>query len=259
MTSHDENAHILIDAWKLMAGRLPAARIEQAKGIASMFAQVPLPFLNLSAQDRPSPDLEDVRGLLGVHQARSASCAHGTMLCLLEPWLPAGWQGVATAEGLAPMMEMTGMVLPGEIRPPTRPFPPMEIRRVEHESTARDLAMLNAQAYGMPPELFDCIANLDLWHDDSFAYVGYVDGRAVSTASALPVGGTVYIALVATLPDSHGKGYADAVMRHAIAEGRRGMGFTRTTLHATEMGRPVYQAMGFEAGGKWSLLMPAGH
>jgi GNAT superfamily N-acetyltransferase len=120
--------------------------------------------------------------------------------------------------------------------------------------------VINAHAYGMPPELFDCICNLDLWHADSFAYVGYVDGRAVSTASSLPVEGTVYIALVATMPDSHGKGYADAVMRRAIEAGRTGMGFTRTTLHATEMGQPVYRGMGFESGGRWVLLGAAeGH
>jgi len=72
----------------------------------------------------------------------------------------------------------------------------------------------------------------------------------------LPVAGTIYVAFVATLPEAHGKGYAEAVMRHAIEQGRRAMGFTRMTLHASDMGRPVYLAMGFDPGPRIVLLTP---
>jgi GNAT superfamily N-acetyltransferase len=260
MTSHEENARVLIEAWKLMVGRLPEPDIRQAAGLATTFAHVPLPFLNLSMQDRPAAGAGEFQALLDVARERSAGCAHGTMLAVLEPWVPADWEHVAADAGLAFLMPMTGMVLTGELTPPRRPLPKLEIRRVSDPATARDAAMINAHAYGMPPEMFECIANQSLWHEDSFGYVGYVDGRAVSTASSLPAGGTVYIALVATMPDSHGKGYADAVMRQAIEAGRAGMGVMRTTLHATDMGQPVYRAMGFESGGRWVLLGSAeGH
>ena len=99
--------------------------------------------------------------------------------------------------------------------------------------------------------------NLHLWHADSFGYVGYADGKAVTAAAAFPVRGTMYIALVATVPESHGKGYAEAVMRHTIEQARGAMGPSRMTLHASDMGRPVYQAMGFEAGARVMLLAPA--
>ncbi len=107
-------------------------------------------------------------------------------------------------------------------------------------------------------ELFECICNLHLWHkegrEDSFAYVGYVGGKAVTTAATFPAAGTISVAFVATLPEAHGKGYAEAVMRHAIAQGRQGMGLTRMTLHAWDMGRPLYHSMGFEAGSQVVLL-----
>ena len=101
------------------------------------------------------------------------------------------------------------------------------------------------------------MANMYLWHDDSFGYVGYVDGRAVSSAAALPVAGTVYIALVATMPDAQRKGYAETVMRHAIQQGQNAMGTKRTTLHASDLGRPVYQIMGYATGAKMILVGPA--
>ena len=134
----------------------------------------------------------------------------------------------------------------------------MELRLVADEATARDLATINAHAYGMPVEMFECICNLHLWHADSFGYVGYVDGRAVTSAAAFPAGGTVYVALVATMPDAHGKGYAEAVMRRAVAAGQQEMGISRATLHASDAGRPLYQSMGYQDCARLSILSPAG-
>jgi GNAT superfamily N-acetyltransferase len=158
--------------------------------------------------------------------------------------------------GLVEMMGMSGME-GGELLPPRRPPANVVIRRVTDDAGARDLAQLNAVAYQVPGELFECMSNMGFWHDDSLAYVGYVDGKPVSTASALPVAGTVYIALVATRPEEQGKGYADTVMRYAVTQGQQAMGVTRTTLHATDMGQPVYRAMGYTAGPRLILFAPA--
>jgi GNAT superfamily N-acetyltransferase len=59
---------------------------------------------------------------------------------------------------------------------------------------------------------------------------------------------------VSTLPEAHGKGYAEAAMRQAIEQGGPSMGLTRMTLHASEMGRPLYRSMGFESGASVVLL-----
>jgi hypothetical protein len=59
--SNEETVEVLIEAWKLMVGRLPGAAIEHAKGIATMFAHAPLPFLNLSMPDCPLADAEELR------------------------------------------------------------------------------------------------------------------------------------------------------------------------------------------------------
>jgi hypothetical protein len=59
-------------------------------------------------------------------------------------------------------------------------YPPVDIRRVADDSIGRDLADLNALADHMPADGFDCIANMLLWHADSYAYVEYLGGRLVS-------------------------------------------------------------------------------
>jgi GNAT superfamily N-acetyltransferase len=262
MISNEETVEVLIEAWKLMVGRLPGAAIEHAKGVATMFANVPLPFLNLSMPDCPLPNAEDLRGALAVVGERAKSCEHGSLLALCEPFAPTEWEQVALEEGFAMALNMTGMAA-DHLLPPRRALPELAFRRVADETTARDLAMINAQAYGIPADLFECMCNLHLWHADSFGYVGYASEKAVTSAAAFPVCGTMYIALVATVPEVHGKGYAEAVMRHTIEQAGGAMGPARMTLHASDMGRPVYRAMGFESGARVMLLAPsdasAGH
>ncbi len=248
-----ETAHVFIEAWKTMVGRLPAASLQHSDGVATCYGHVPLLFFNLWIADRPVSTPEELGAILQTAAGRAS--AHPTGGVLREDWLPAGWEEVLKESGLAPMMKLTGMET-DQLLAPRRPLADLEIKRVADDATARDLATLNAHAYGMPTELFECIANMRLWHADSYGFVGYAEGQPVSTASVFPVEGTVYVALVATSPNSQGKGYAETVMRHAVTQGQRAMGITRTTLHASDMGQPVYRAMGYTPGPQLIVVGP---
>src|ERR1700753_3330247 len=127
------------------------------------------------------------------------------MIALCEEWIPEDWQAIAAEEGFSFALNMTGMAT-HELSPPRRPSPTLEYRRVQDDATARDLAMINANAYEMSPEMWKCLCNLQLWRPDSYGYVGYRDGKAVSSAAALPIDGAMYIALVATMTEEQGQG-----------------------------------------------------
>jgi GNAT superfamily N-acetyltransferase len=251
-----EMTRLFADAWKVMVERLPAPSVEDQDGIASCFGNVPLIFLNVSVVTRPAADGGDLRELLRRVRDRGSRCEHPWGVVLRVDWMPEGWEQILGEAGLTPILPMTGME-GGELPAPRRPPAALEIRRVVDDATARDLAILNAHAYHVPPELFECICNTRLWREDSFGFVGYDGGKPVSCAAALPVAGTVYIALVATMPGEQGKGYAETVMRRAVSEGQQAMGTMRTTLHATEMGFPLYRAMGYAEGPKFVFAGPA--
>ena len=80
---------------------------------------------------------------------------------------------------------------------------------------------------------------------EAFAYVGYKNGRAVTTAATYVEDNSLYVGWVATLPKARRNGYAEAVMRHSLEEAAWSTGLSRTVLHATELGYPIYRAMGF--------------
>jgi GNAT superfamily N-acetyltransferase len=247
---------LFIETWRQMTARLPSPRFVDEDGVASCFSDVPNLFFNLWIQSRPATSEEEFRALLATGARRAAMSAFPSGGILRPNWSPARWEDIAKDAGLAPIVLMISMET-DQLLEPRRPPARLDVRRDVDDNGARDLALLNARAYGMPPELWDCVSGMHFWPADCHAFVGYVGETPVSCAAALPINGTVYVALVATAPDRQGKGYAETVMRCAVAEGQRALGVTRTTLHASMMGHPLYQAMGYASGSQIVLVGPA--
>jgi hypothetical protein len=160
---------------------------------------MPLPFMNISAPDRPWTNARELRGALAVAKERAKGCEYGSFVGLCEAWVPQEWERIAVEEGFKLALNMTGMAAT-ELLPTRRAPADLEFRRATDETTARDIAMVNGHAYQMPLDLFECICNRHLWREDTFGYVGYIEERAVTAASVFPVAGTMYVAFVATRP-----------------------------------------------------------
>ena len=81
-----------------------------------------------------------------------------------------------------------------------------------------------------------------LEHPDVRLWVGRVDGRAVSTSMATSTRGYTFIGYIATLAEARGHGYGGAVTwRATLADPA-----VPALLHASSLGRPVYERMGYE-------------
>jgi GNAT superfamily N-acetyltransferase len=162
--------------------------------------------------------------------------------------------------GLKGLMTLTEMV--GDVRaltPARPPRPELEFERVETAQDVEEVLAVNIEAYGMPQEIAASAIEERLFFADpakEIGFVGKVDGRAVSTATAVELDGWLYVALVATRPGEQRKGYADAVMRKALEVAAEELNITRTALDASEMGAPVYAGMGYApTGAQWRVLM----
>jgi GNAT superfamily N-acetyltransferase len=111
----------------------------------------------------------------------------------------------------------------------------------------------------MPPFMTDSVVGANAYYKDprrEFGFVAFVDGAPVSTASVIELDGWLYVALVATEPDQRQKGYAEAVMRHALTTAAAELEISRTALDASVMGAPLYLQMGYQhTGESWSMYM----
>ncbi len=82
--------------------------------------------------------------------------------------------------------------------------------------------------------------------DKAFGILGRAEGRPVATAYGfIDEAGVGGIYFVATEAGMRGRGYGSAVVGATLDELER-LGAAFCILHATELGRPVYKALGFE-------------
>jgi len=254
MDATRELADLFADAWKVFVDQMPDGTVREDTGVVATLGNVPLPFLNFCFQSEPVDDRAAFAGWLERAKSMAAE-EHATIVAVCEPWLPEGWEEDLADAGMSVAIMSTGMATDG-LAPPRRPLPDLDIRRIEDAEAGGHLSLLNAAAYDMPPDLFTSVTHLDFSGERAFGHVGYLaDGTPVASAAALPVNDTVYVAFVATHPDHQRRGYAEAVIRRAIAECSEATGLTRTTLHASDAGYSLYAAMGYEAGARFPMLL----
>ena len=160
-----------------------------------------------------------------------------------QQWLGEGAPATLARLGLTKAPTVVGMVAE-QLAIPTRPLPEVETRRINDAQGRLALADLNAAAYDVAAEwVREAVAGEALWHTPLYGCVAYVDGAPVSTAFVVPLHGVLYVGFVATASAYRRRGLAELVMRRSLEDATRATGITRTALHATADGYPVYIRM----------------
>jgi len=126
----------------------------------------------------------------------------------------------------------------GEPRPT-----PRELEMVEalDASSVRAAEQLMDEVFGAASPERGSLIEPSMISDDFRVWVGFVDGRPVSTATAYVGDGFVGVYAVATATDARGQGYGEALTWEATMY-RPDL---PATLQASPMGRPVYERMGY--------------
>ena len=113
------------------------------------------------------------------------------------------------------------------------------------------LARLNDDAYGMRSAFARALVNLEAG-DGLYLYGVEEDGELASGLVTFDHGDDCSVWLVATRERSRGRGLAGALLSHALADARE-RGRTTSTLQATDLGRPVYERLGYRSLGEIQL------
>lgn len=87
-------------------------------------------------------------------------------------------------------------------------------------------------------------------------YLGWLDDKAVATATLVLSGRAAGIWNVGTLPEYRHRGVAAAIMRHVLAEARS-MGFYSSMLLASSEGLPLYERLGYETLSTIRIFVPS--
>lgn len=255
-----ESLHQFISTWKLLAKPFPQADLSDRPGLSISWANIPFVFYNtlfLTEQLSDAPTLKD-----RMQEARNymrASENPGWLVVCLDNLSGAAQQEltkIAEQERFVPlpMVGMSGDILPLEVKPQ----PSLRFVRIGDRATIADFADLNCIGYDLPIHTGRSLINEHtFWHEHAYGFVAYEGNQSVSTATAIVNEDFLLLFLVATLPEARRKGYADAVIRHALNTAYEATGIRRTVLHASDSGSPVYLRMGYRPTAKFMGYLPA--
>ena len=125
------------------------------------------------------------------------------------------------------------------------PMEGLEVRVAEDDDMRQQHRQIVARVFEMQRSTVELLLNDRIMTmRDTDYYVGYLDGAPVATAALVVSHRVAGIANVATDPAHRGRGIGEAMTWHAVRRGKA-MGCVMANLQASEMGRPIYERMGF--------------
>lgn len=245
--------------WERNAANLAASLafygpVEQRPGVNLIRSRVAYPVFNIALLDaavvdpfHPAVcDLDRRLDVAGEYYGR-LNCEWSIWVCehLLGPQTSRRLMKICEAHGLRCIAESPGMETE-EFPAPRRALPALEYRLVSDRETRADFSRLVTCCFHIPAEVAAAIyehgepwcAPLDIW-------LGYRDGEAVTSAAVISAAGGLGIYSVATLPAQRGHGYAEAVMRHAVAAKRAAGAAGPLVLQSSPAGLELYRKLGF--------------
>jgi len=243
-------------AWMVMCAPAPGASVAVADGIRYIFSGCPIAFFNIALVTERGIAADSLK--VHANHARAWASDKGVpwMFVVTHEALGVGVDAGAVLEGcgLSPMMTLTGM-LGQRIAPPTSIPSGLELTMPTDDAGCSAVLDVNGLAYGSDLRAAkDLVGTRSFW-SQHFPVLGLIGGKPVSAAAVLIVDGCRYVAMVATDPDHQRRGYAEAAVRRALELSARAHGERPTVLHATEIGQPMYQRMGYTTLAAHSIYM----
>lgn len=123
--------------------------------------------------------------------------------------------------------------------------PGLEIRQVIDATGIDAHRWVVAAGFGFDPVLANgtaCLGVLD--RSECVVYVGYANGAPVASGLGWRTGRTIGVYSIATIPSGRRRGYGAAMTARVVADGVLA-GCDVAALQASEMGRPIYERLGF--------------
>ena len=172
-----------------------------------------------------------------------------TLTWWLEPQLkPSDWRPALSKHGFGFSNDTPGMAIDlHEMNESLQGVDGLEVRVAGEAESIRTWTRMFLKGYGLPPA-WESIT-FDLWMQLGLDlpmrnYLGYLNGKAVSTCTIFYGGGVAGIYCVSTVSEARGRGIGAAITLQPLLEARK-MGYRIGVLQSSEMGFNVYKKLGF--------------
>jgi GNAT superfamily N-acetyltransferase len=233
------------------------ATVTRAGGVVAILSGLPFDWFNQVLIEREEATAAGV--LAGVAQGREWG---GPFVVRLRDGIDDRFIPTLSQAGLAPEGAETptpGMVAyPIDFDAIAEPaVPELEIRRVTDAAGIDAHREAVTAGFGSHPAVADgtaCPGLLD--RPECVVYVGYVFGDPVVSGLGWRTGRTLGVYSIATIESARRRGYGAAMTARAVADGVVA-GCDVAALQASEVGRPIYERLGFRTVVKYTAYLEA--
>jgi hypothetical protein len=120
----------------------------------------------------------------------------------------------------------------------------LEIHEVQDDASFAELATVVGQSFDIP--LHEALAGMTglRSHPNARCWLGYAGGRAVACSALIVIDSIAGVNVIGTLAGCRGRGYGEAMTWQTVNAGIDA-GCSIAVLQASDMGRPIYERMGF--------------
>ncbi len=258
-----ESNKILLDAWDVFAVGSETAASKRGSLIEIAWCGLPSLFFNLTLNTSRPQNLQEFSDAVSETVAWATPRGLPWMMGLcqetLGPMLDDAGKLLEDA-GFFHLMKMTGMEA-DEIQPWTRERPAADWRTEADPDIAVPIIQVNEAAYHVdiaPPGSLP-MHQPGWWTAPDRMVTLAADGdQGLSSAAVLNLNGLRYAALVATHPEAQRKGYATATLSDVLDRSLAAGLSSRSYLHATEAGRPVYERLGYRPTAEYAIYAKVG-
>ena len=242
--------------WEILAAHCPDGKVERHQGMTVVRTGLPSAFFNRAfALDPP----KDAGGAIDrIRLVMDPGEIPWSLVTTTES-LP-GWNRMISTFQLKLLETVPGMAW-DVTRAPTPAYPrELEIHAISEPDEARTFWRIDAEGTGLPPGFWAPLAErlategADAWHALTM-YLGIVGGRPVCITMRIDSDGIGGIYAVVTLPEFRRKGYGAAITAAAAFDGKKA-GSTLSYLQSSEMGRPVYEGLGYRLVEEYQFWIP---
>ena len=221
------------------------AAVTRAGGVVTILAGLPMDWFNQVLIEREEATPADV--LVAVAQARPVGDHFVVRLRegIDDRFIPTLVRARLHHAG-------EGSVTPGTVAFPidhaaiaAHAAPDLEIRRVADGPGIEAHRQVVTAGFGSDPAVAQGTACQDLLdRPECVVYVGYAGGDPVVSGLGWRTGRTVGVYSIATIESARRRGYGAAMTARVMADGVAA-GCDVAALQASEMGRPIYERLGF--------------
>jgi GNAT superfamily N-acetyltransferase len=265
MTDHElaalEHANY-ITAISLPGEILPNTLVRRANGVAVALSGLQLRLFNQILVEDDGVERDAIAGGVAAARARGADFVVSLRRGIDDRWIP-----LMTELGLEPVGQehsVPGMAL--------RPIPagaddeplaidgartaavdgrsgavlgPLDIRVVTDHPGLEDHIAVVIAGFELPEQIVRAFMSPRLLELPGITtYVGYAEGRPVTTGLGIRTGRTIGVYNIATVPEARRRGYGAAMTARVARDGALA-GCETAILQASPMGKPIYERMGY--------------